>query len=215
MFPAPLWHSVLLYLSPALHPPLPLCPVALLCSLNRNDSLYLWINKDSIHTPWPLDAIPRSHIPYFLIFCSFSVITFSLTLLPSFSSSQSARFFSHPVCYLHLAVADSQCTFIALSFAKSASSIQVLSAWVLYFCAQELAFFFFACMCAILWTHIHQGNKHCCLCQNHMSNVYYSRKHKAITLSDETGSQTGRGKKGRARFIQPCSYVYMKDFCLL
>lgn len=141
MFPAPLWHSVLLYLSPALHPPLPLCPVALLCSLNRNDSLYLWINKDSIHTPWPLDAIPRSHIPYFLIFCSFSVITFSLTLLPSFSSSQSARFFSHPVCYLHLAVADSKCTFIALSFAKSASSIQVLSAWVLYFCAQELAFF--------------------------------------------------------------------------
>lgn len=160
MFPAPLWHSVLLlYLSPALHPPLPLCPVALLCSLNRNDSLYLWINKDSIHTPWPLDAIPRSHIPYFLIFCSFSVITFSLTLLPSFSSSQSARFFSHPVCYLHLAVADSQCTFIALSFAKSASSIQVLSAWVLYFIVHKSWLFFSLCVHVCHFVDTHSSGK--------------------------------------------------------
>lgn len=52
-FWAPLWHSVLpLGFSADLHlpPPLPLA-LELLCSLNRNDSLCLWINEDSIHAP--------------------------------------------------------------------------------------------------------------------------------------------------------------------
>lgn len=158
-FRAPLWHSVLLlYLSPALHrsPPLPLCPVALLCSLNRNDSLYRWINKDYSY-PVTSQRNPSLPHPLFFNLLLFLCHHIFLNTFTIFSSSQSAHiFFSHPVCYLHLAVADSQCTFIAHSFAKSASSIQVLSAWVLYcvYCAQVLAFFFLCVhVCRFVDTH--------------------------------------------------------------
>lgn len=48
--------------------------------------------------------------------------------------------------------------------------------------------YMYVCVCVFLCAHNHEGNKHYCLCLNHMSNVYYSQKHKAITLSDETES---------------------------
>lgn len=157
------------------------------------------LNTQFLHSPPP---------PPFLISCSFPCL-FCLIFFYTLSVSPS----SEPAPYFLLAPL---AVSIALSFLLSPSSptltaavhllplpsliqhhqytslsARVCSGLVVY-CAQAPVFLFArvycVCVCLFLCAHIHEGNKHYCLLLNHMSNVYYSQKHKAITLSDETES---------------------------
>lgn len=176
----------------------PCCPVALLCSLNRNDSLWLWINEDSISLPHKLNTQPFKKnllFPMFHFFCLIFFYTFSLSIIrASLCFHLTPLTVSLPLSFLpviSISIADSHYPFIAPSLGNPTSSIHILSAHVcstlVVYCAW-CAGLLFICTCIFLCAHIHEGNKPCCLCRSHMSNVYYIQKHKAITRSNEAES---------------------------
>lgn len=163
-----------------------LCPVARLCSLNRNDGLCLRINEDTIRAPYPTrhstlslllpsaSCVPSHFLSHFLYFpLPVSPLTDSDCLL-------SAR---SPVISISLTLTAT----IGLSRTNPPSSIHILSACV---CNTGLVYgVMMGTQASFLFNATaHEGNKHYCLSLDHMSNVYYSRKLRAIMLADETES---------------------------
>lgn len=138
-------------------PPTPLA-LELLCSLDRNDSLCLWINEDSIHAP--VKSTRSSSTPL-LIISVFSFFFFFLRPVPSDSFSPRLHHpswplfpLSHPLsCYIYLPIADSYCPFIApSSLANPASLMYILSPHVcsvlVVYCGQVQH-----PVCPLMYTH--------------------------------------------------------------
>lgn len=178
---------------PQLHPPLPLA---------------LW--GCCVHRAGMMASVCRSMRPLLPVTHSFpapSLFTFTLflhhhiffVLLLLFEWVSSLPFFSDASPSLSQWQLQSfvYCQFPRLSiFDPHLVSTRVQHSGYLL-CKSTGQLFHMAFMCP----HIHEGNNHYGLCLKPMSNVYYSRTHKAITLSNETG---GKYSSLKQWWIQRC-----------
>lgn len=134
--------------------------------------------------------------------CPVSSVSFSVTLSASFHHPGRPIFSAHSPDCLHCSLLPVISIFPSLTATVHLLPLPSLiqhhqytscqhmrvALWLFIVHKRRFAFSVYMCERVFLCAHIHEGNKHYCLCLNHKSNVYYSQKHKAITLSDETES---------------------------